>query len=148
MKLLFVCTGNTCRSPMAEGIYNAKAVPLGLTAAESAGILAIPGDPATPHAITAAAGYGADISAHRARPVTAELLASCDLVLCMTPSHLTALRAQFPDYASKYRLLDAHSIPDPYGGDLACYRRTAAAIDAAIAPYLKEDGPDAAGHTV
>lgn len=148
MKLLFVCTGNTCRSPMAEGIYNAKAVLLGLPPAESAGIFAVPGDPATPYAITAAADYGADLSAHQARPVTAELLAACDLVLCMTPSHLAALTNRFPDYASKYRLLDVNGIPDPYGGDLACYRRTAAVIQAAIEPYLKEAGTDAAGHTV
>ena len=136
MKLLFVCTGNTCRSPMAEGIYNAKSVPLGLTPAESAGIFAVPGDPVTPNAVTAAAAYGADISAHRARPVTAELLASCDVVFCMTPSHLAALVARFPDCAAKCRLLDEHGIPDPYGGDLACYRQTAAAISAAIDAYL------------
>ncbi|MBS7314912.1 MAG: low molecular weight protein arginine phosphatase [Clostridiaceae bacterium] len=138
MKVLFVCTGNTCRSPMAEGIYNAKAEPLGLEPAESAGIFAVPGDPVTPNAVTAAAEYGADISAHTARLVTAELLAACDRIYCMTPSHRAALAARFPDCAAKCRLLSEQGIPDPYGGDPDCYRRTAAAIAAALDAVLRE----------
>ena len=139
MKLLFVCTGNTCRSPMTEGIYNQKAAARGLTPAESAGIFAVPGDPVTPNAVTAAAEYGADISGHRARVVTADLLKSCDRIYCMTPSHLAALAALFPDCAEKCRLLNDAGIPDPYGGDLACYRRTAAALNAALDAIIKED---------
>ncbi len=126
---------------MAAGIYNAKALPRGLPPAESAGVFAVPGDPVTPNAAAAAAEYGADISGHRARIITAELLRDCDRVYCMTPSHLAALTALFPDCAAKCRLLDEQGVPDPYGGDLACYRRTAAAISAAVDAIIGEAQP-------
>ena len=62
MKVLFICTGNTCRSPMAEGIYNAKAVPRGLAPAESAGIFCRTGNPRYGKCRYCGGEYGADIS--------------------------------------------------------------------------------------
>lgn len=125
---------------MAEGIYNALAVPRGLEPAGSAGVFAVPGDPVTPFAVTAAAEYGADISGHRARIVTAGMLEEADCILCMTGGHLHALLSLFPECAAKCRLLDRGGIPDPYGGDLARYRAAAAAIHAAILALLEEGG--------
>ena len=138
MNLLFVCTGNTCRSPMAEAIWNAMAVPCGLPAAKSAGLYAVSGDPASPHAITAAAEYGGDLSRHRAQPVTEALLSEADRVYCMTPSHLAALSAACPAYREKYVLFTPSGVPDPYGGDLAQYLNTAAAIHTALTALLRE----------
>jgi len=111
-------------------------VPRGLSPAESAGLYAAPGDPATPHAITAAAAYGGDLTQHRAQPVTDALLAAHDAVYCMTPSHLAALTAAYPAHAAKCQLLDPNGIPDPYGGDLTVYEATAAVIARAVKALL------------
>ena len=123
---------------MAEAIWNAMAAPLGLPAAHSAGLYAVPGDPAAANAAAAAAEYGGDLSAHRAQPVTIELLAGADRVYCMTASHLAMLRAACPEYGDKYALLTPDGIPDPYGGDPATYLHTAAAIHAALEEILRE----------
>ena len=132
-RILFVCSGNTCRSPMAEGIFNKKAPEHRLDAiAFSAGVSAFPGMPVTEHAVEAAREKGADISAHTARQVNEELLKSCSVALCMTAGHAMALRAAFPDYADKIRLLSRRDISDPFGGTLADYERAADEIEEAI----------------
>lgn len=113
--ILFVCTGNTCRSPMAA----AMAVKLGLQA-ESAGLSAFPGMPATPQAIRAARRHGADLTAHRARPVEEALLSRAEIICPMTRSHAAILRERFPACAGKI-ILPSPEIPDPYGGDDGVY---------------------------
>lgn len=120
--ILFVCTGNTCRSPLAAALARARGIE-----AESAGLAAWPGSPATPQAIRAAARRGADLTAHRAQPVTAALMARADRVFAMTDAHGEALRARFPAQAGKVRVLRP-AIPDPYGGDDEAYERCAQAL--------------------
>ena len=113
--ILFVCTGNTCRSPLAAALANAQGAD-----AQSAGLAAYPGDPATPQAVRAAQRHGADLSAHRAQNVSELLLRQADQIFVMTPAHRDALCARFPWAAGRVRVLEP-AIPDPYGGDDAVY---------------------------
>ena len=115
--ILFICTGNTCRSPLAAALARSQGVD-----AESAGIMVWPGSPATPEAIRTAARHGADLTCHQARPVTEELLQKAEQVWVMTSDHWDALNARFPELAAKADVLYPE-IPDPYGGDDAVYER-------------------------
>ena len=117
--ILFICTGNTCRSPLAAALARSQGVD-----AESAGIMVWPGSPATPEAIRAAARHGADLTHHQARPVTEELMQKAEQVWVMTSDHWNALNARFPELAAKADVLYPE-ISDPYGGDDAVYERCA-----------------------
>lgn len=132
MRLLFVCSGNTCRSAMAEGIARRATAELGLqnVTVASAGTEALRGAPASDGALLVALERGDDLTAHRAQPVTAELLAGSDLVLTMGPHHLARVKALgagerahlLTAYASP--LGEGRAIEDPFGSDLDAYRRT------------------------
>lgn len=137
--IVFVCTGNTCRSPMAEGMFRVLAEKYGLTdvTCTSCGTCAYTGMPVTDYAAEAAAAYGADIRAHRSRPLTEYLLAEGDLFVCMTERHASLLRPHLPP--EKIRVL-GDGIPDPFGGSAEDYRACAAAIFAALDDWLKTEG--------
>jgi len=87
MKILTVCTGNICRSPIAEGILRAIFQADPSMTVSSAGTHAVAGNPATEFAILASQEKGIDIACHSARFLDSELISSSDMVLCMEPSH-------------------------------------------------------------
>ena len=124
--ILFVCTGNTCRSPLAAALARAWGVD-----AQSAGLSADPGDPASPGAVRAARGYGADVSRHRARNVQSFLMGKALKVYAMTRDQAQTLQTRFPEYADKILVLDP-AIPDPDGGDDAVYEACAQKLIAAM----------------
>ena len=135
--MLFVCTGNTCRSPMAEAIARALLKKQGRDDVKvvSAGVGAFPGSPATPEACRAVRALGYEMHDHRSRPVTAELLAEADVVYVMTQAHLERVKAIDP--AVHAELLDPEGqIADPIGQGQEVYDRTAAHLEELIRARL------------
>ena len=136
--LLFVCTGNTCRSPLAEVLFKAHLGENGGWSILSAGLHAAPGASASAPAIAVARERGIDLSAHLARPVTDALAFAATHIVAMTASHVAELRRRFPFARDKIRLLGefaaegraGRDIPDPFGGSVADYRRCAAGMTA------------------
>src|SRR5262249_12973503 len=113
--ILFVCTGNTCRSPLAEGLSKKLlADRLGGAVEElrargywvlSAGVAAYGGGPATAESVEVATELGADLGAHRSRPINPQLLAAADDVIAMTRAHADALAARYAGVGPTVRLL-------------------------------------------
>ncbi len=141
--ILFVCTGNTCRSPMAEHLFRARAgTALGWQAV-SAGVLAFPGAPASAEAVAALREKGIDLSGHRSRPVTRDLVEQADLIVAMTAGHRDELRRRFPAAADRIRLLHAFGtqaveadVSDPIGQSMDVYRHVRDEIDSSLADLI------------
>lgn len=140
MRLLFVCTGNTCRSPIAEALARREAIERGWSDVEvaSAGTSAWDGAPASDGALLVALERGLDLSTHRSQQLTKELVEAHDVILAMGPHHLE--RAEALGGEGKSHLITAfasggeraRAVSDPFGGDLEHYRATYAELAAEI----------------
>lgn len=137
-EIVFVCTGNTCRSPMAEGLFRARGgeKKTGLRAV-SAGLFTQDGLPASGNAVQAAAELGADIAPHRSRRLTPEIARQARYLVCMTGAHYDSLCAMLPDCTGKIFTLLPEDVSDPFGGDLETYRRAAGEIDRGVQAIIE-----------
>lgn len=134
MRILFVCTGNTCRSPIAEALFRQKAKGMEVEV-RSAGVVAFAGDSASPQTQRVLKEYGIH-HYHEAKRLDRQLIDWADLVLTMTGGQKKAIADAFSAAADKVYTLkkyvgyhDRAEIADPYGGDLTTYRQCAGEIE-------------------
>lgn len=137
-KILFVCSGNTCRSPMAEGLFRKIAFEKDIQVEVlSAGIFAEIGSQAAHHAIQVALEKGVDIKNHKSQNINDLIMKDADFVLTMTLKHKELLANTAPQYKDKISTLKEYNhskresldIKDPYGGDKEAYKKCAEEIE-------------------
>jgi len=133
LNIIFVCTGNTCRSPMAEGFMKK------LTSDDktdykisSRGIAVMGNTPASENSVLASAEYGVDISSHVSSQLSGDGVKNAGIIVTVTQNHAELIKTAFPEYAQKVHsaseITGEPGISDPYGGSLEIYQKCAGQI--------------------
>lgn len=145
-KILFVCTGNTCRSSMAEAIARQKLKEKNVKAIEvmSAGTGAFDGSPASPKAVEVLKEKNFDLGSHRSKRINAQMLEEADYIFTMTVIQKQQVLYLYSEAKEKTSTLNEFAfgsqgdlnIDDPFGGDADCYRQCAVQLEKAIESML------------
>ncbi|ACI18877.1 low molecular weight protein arginine phosphatase [Dictyoglomus thermophilum] len=139
MKIVFVCSGNTCRSPMAEYLFRDIVKKLNLSNIEvtSAGIFTYEGREPSYLSVKVMIERGIDISSHRSRKLTFDLIKEASLIYTMTKDQLFVLGEMYPEFKNKILTLGEEDIEDPFGLDIEKYREVRDKIEKAITKIVE-----------
>jgi protein-tyrosine phosphatase len=155
--VLFVCTGNTCRSPLAEALFRDLVKERTDYQVTSAGVGAFSGQAASKHSVKLAQERGLDLSSHRSKAVTIDLVEKASHIFALSRSHLASLLDDYPEAEDKMYLLSefaaddalrGRDVSDPFGGDLEDYRAMQRHLDQllpSIHAFIEQTWKDEAG---